>query len=78
MADHSRLGRGLAALIGDVGDETSVADSGRKPRRAPVESLRPNPRNPRRLFTDTELGELSELDPRARHYSAHCCARTAR
>ncbi|MGA8947418.1 MAG: hypothetical protein WB497_16005, partial [Pseudolabrys sp.] len=36
MADHSRLGRGLAALIGDVGDETSVADSGRKPRRARV------------------------------------------
>ena len=35
MADHSRLGRGLAALMGDVGDETSVADSGRKPRRAP-------------------------------------------
>jgi ParB family transcriptional regulator, chromosome partitioning protein len=60
MADHSRLGRGLAALIGDVGDETSVAESGRKPRRAPVENLRPNPRNPRRLFTDTELGELSD------------------
>jgi ParB family chromosome partitioning protein len=59
MADHSRLGRGLAALIGDVGDEASVADRGRKPRRAPVESLRPNPRNPRRLFTDTELEELS-------------------
>ena len=60
MADHSRLGRGLAALIGDVGDETSVADSGRKPRRAPVESLRANPRNPRRLFTDSELGELAD------------------
>jgi ParB family chromosome partitioning protein len=60
MADHSRLGRGLAALMGDVGDEASVADSGRKPRRAPVENLRPNPRNPRRLFTDAELGELSD------------------
>jgi ParB family chromosome partitioning protein len=59
MADHSRLGRGLAALIGDVGDETSVVDSGRKPRRAPIENLRANPRNPRRLFTDTELDELS-------------------
>ena len=59
MADHSRLGRGLAALIGDVGEETSVADSGRKPRRAPIENLRANPRNPRRLFTDTELDELS-------------------
>jgi ParB family chromosome partitioning protein len=59
MADHSRLGRGLAALIGDVGDETSVADGGRKPRRAPIENLQPNPRNPRRLFTDDELDELA-------------------
>jgi ParB family transcriptional regulator, chromosome partitioning protein len=59
MADHSRLGRGLAALIGDVGEETSV-DSGRKPRRAPIENLRPNPRNPRRMFTDSELDELSD------------------
>lgn len=60
MADHSRLGRGLAALIGDVGEETSVTDSGRKPRRAPIENLRPNPRNPRRMFTDAELDELSD------------------
>jgi ParB family transcriptional regulator, chromosome partitioning protein len=60
MADHSRLGRGLAALMGDVGEETSVADTGRKPRRAPIENLRPNPRNPRRLFTEAELDELSD------------------
>ena len=60
MADHSRLGRGLAALMGDVGEETSVADAGRKPRRAPIENLRPNPRNPRRLFTEVELDELSD------------------
>src|SRR5215510_14524771 len=59
MADHSRLGRGLAALIGDVGEETSGVDSSRKPRRAPIENLRPNPRNPRRIFTDAELDELS-------------------
>ena len=59
MSDNSRLGRGLAALIGDVGDETSAADSSRKPRRAPIENLRPNPRNPRRSFTDSELDELS-------------------
>jgi ParB family chromosome partitioning protein len=59
MADHSRLGRGLAALIGDVGDETPVSDGGRKPRRAPIENLQPNPRNPRRLFTDDELDELA-------------------
>ena len=60
MADHSRLGRGLAALMGDVGEETSAADAGRKPRRAPIENLRPNPRNPRRLFTEVELDELSD------------------
>ena len=59
MADHSRLGRGLAALMGDVGDETPLADSARKPRRAPIENLQPNPRNPRRLFTDDELDELA-------------------
>ncbi|HET9715884.1 MAG TPA: ParB/RepB/Spo0J family partition protein [Pseudolabrys sp.] len=60
MADHSRLGRGLAALMGDVGDEASLAESGRKPRRAAIENLRPNPRNPRRMFTDSELNELAD------------------
>ncbi|MGE5534562.1 MAG: ParB/RepB/Spo0J family partition protein, partial [Acidobacteriota bacterium] len=60
MADHSRLGRGLAALIGDVGEGPAAAsnESSRKPRRAPIESLRPNPRNPRRAFTEAELEEL--------------------
>jgi ParB family chromosome partitioning protein len=59
MADHSRLGRGLASLIGDVGDESSSVESGRKPRRAPIENLRANPRNPRRSFSDGELDELA-------------------
>ncbi len=60
MADHSRLGRGLAALIGDVGEESSSADQhGRKPRKAPIESLKANPRNPRRNFTEAELEELA-------------------
>jgi ParB family chromosome partitioning protein len=59
MADHSRLGRGLAALIGDVGEESAPDEHGRKPRRAPIESLKPNPRNPRRDFTDAELDELA-------------------
>jgi ParB family chromosome partitioning protein len=63
MADErSRLGRGLAALIGDVGEESQVAKSnepGRRPRRAPVENLRVNPRNPRKTFTEAELEELA-------------------
>jgi len=58
-APRSRLGRGLAALIGDAGDENSAIDRARGQRRVPVEFLRPNPRNPRRRFDDTELDELS-------------------
>ncbi len=60
MADHSRLGRGLASLIGDVGEESTSAEQGRKPRRAPIENLKANPRNPRRAFTETELNELAD------------------
>ena len=59
MADHSRLGRGLASLIGDVGEENAPADASRKPRRAPIENLKPNPRNPRRDFSEAELDELA-------------------
>src|SRR5512146_2602955 len=59
MADHSRLGRGLASLIGDVGEETAAPEPARKPRRAPIENLSPNPRNPRRAFTEAELNELA-------------------
>lgn len=58
MADHRRLGRGLAALIGDVGEESAPNEQGRKPRRAPIENVQPNPRNPRRDFTNAELDEL--------------------
>ena len=62
MADEAkpRLGRGLAALIGEVGDEMSVVERGRGQRRVPVEFLRPNPRNPRKLFEESELRELSQ------------------
>ena len=59
MADHSRLGRGLASLIGDVGEETSAPEPARKPRRAPIENLVANPRNPRRAFTEAELNDLA-------------------
>jgi ParB family transcriptional regulator, chromosome partitioning protein len=56
---RSRLGRGLAALIGDVGAESSVERPRGGQRRLPITSLRPNARNPRRLFSDTELDELA-------------------
>jgi ParB family transcriptional regulator, chromosome partitioning protein len=57
---RSRLGRGLAALIGEVGDEMTVVERGRGQRKVPVEFLRPNPRNPRKAFEDSELKELSQ------------------
>src|SRR5215469_1211094 len=56
--DRSRLGRGLAALIGDMAAETSVDRPSRGQRRLPTAALRPNPRNPRRAFPNAELDEL--------------------
>ncbi|WP_439499332.1 ParB/RepB/Spo0J family partition protein [Bosea sp. (in: a-proteobacteria)] len=56
---RSRLGRGLAALIGDVGDEMGALERSRGQRRVPVEFLRPSARNPRRSFADDELEELT-------------------
>src|SRR4030088_2762895 len=59
MADEarSRLGRGLASLIGDVGGEAAHLERPRAQRKVPIEFLKPNPRNPRRDFSDAELGE---------------------
>jgi ParB family transcriptional regulator, chromosome partitioning protein len=57
---RSRLGRGLASLIGDVGADNEPAQQhARGQRRVPIEFLKPNPRNPRRHFSDAELGELA-------------------
>src|SRR5579863_4752326 len=60
MADdttRSRLGRGLATLIGEVSAETSV-ERPRGQRRVPTGALRPNARNPRRVFSNTDLDDL--------------------
>ncbi len=55
----SRLGRGLAALIGDAGG--LEPDPGeRRPSKAAIEFLRPNPRNPRQSFRDDDLRELAD------------------
>jgi ParB family chromosome partitioning protein len=63
MADEparSRLGRGLASLMGDMGAETNKnAERSRSQRRVAIEFLHPNPRNPRRQFAVTELDELA-------------------
>ena len=56
---RSRLGRGLAALIGDMGSEAQVAERSRSQRKLPIEFLRANPRNPRRTFDSADLDDLS-------------------
>jgi ParB family chromosome partitioning protein len=56
---RSRLGRGLAALIGDVGEEVKAEARGRSQRRVPIEFLKQNARNPRRSFSEAELDELA-------------------
>lgn len=62
MADDNprmRLGRGLAALLGDVGSEAAAEARNRAQRRVPIEFLRPNPLNPRQTFPEVELEELA-------------------
>ncbi len=59
-SDHRpRLGRGLAALLGAAREDFETATNFSGVRRAPIEFLRPNPRNPRKWFDELELDELA-------------------
>ncbi len=75
--ERSRLGRGLAALMGDVGEESASAERPRGQRRVPIELLRANPRNPRRTFAEAEIEELA-ASIRERGIIQPIIARTAR
>lgn len=54
-----RLGRGLAALIGDDVTEEGVVEDARSLRHIPIEFLAGSPKNPRKNFRDEDLEELS-------------------
>jgi ParB family chromosome partitioning protein len=56
-----RLGRGLAALIGEI-DKPVVSRQSTVPvdGKAPIEFIQPNPRNPRRAFGDADLTDLAQ------------------
>ena len=56
---RSRLGRGLAALMSDLGPEASAPERARNQMRVPIEFLRPNARNPRKLFSEADLEQLA-------------------
>ncbi|UVK39653.1 ParB/RepB/Spo0J family partition protein [Mesorhizobium sp. AR10] len=58
---RKRLGRGLAALIGEIDrpaepQKQSLNADGK----VPIEFLTPNPKNPRRHFGDSELTDLAQ------------------
>ncbi|MQT12872.1 ParB/RepB/Spo0J family partition protein [Segnochrobactrum spirostomi] len=60
---RKRLGRGLAALMGDVSADAGFSDRDRERarglKRVPIAFLRPNPRNPRRTFAEADLEDLA-------------------
>jgi ParB family transcriptional regulator, chromosome partitioning protein len=55
-----RLGRGLAALIGDDTSEEAVTEDVRALRHIPVELIHSNPNNPRKTFKEDELEDLAK------------------
>jgi ParB family chromosome partitioning protein len=60
QAQKRRLGRGLAALIGDDVVEAASPEDFRGLRHLPIELLHSNPNNPRKQFKEEELEDLSK------------------
>ena len=56
---RQRLGRGLAALLGDAKSEVDSQDKLQGVRQIPIEFVRSNPRNPRQTFIEADLEELA-------------------
>lgn len=54
-----RLGRGLAALIGEGGGDDTSSQDLRSLRHLPIELLKANPNNPRKSFAAAELDDLA-------------------
>jgi ParB family chromosome partitioning protein len=54
------LGRGLSALLGDVPAAAAPAGSAEGVREIDISAIVPNPRQPRRVFTEGPLAELAE------------------
>jgi ParB family chromosome partitioning protein len=60
QAQKRRLGRGLAALIGDDVVEVASPEESRGLRHLPIELLHSNPNNPRKQFKEEELEDLAK------------------
>jgi len=59
QAQKKRLGRGLAALIGDDTSEEAVVQDIRSLRHMPIELIHASPNNPRKHFADADLDDLA-------------------
>ncbi|CCV10411.1 ParB/RepB/Spo0J family partition protein [Mesorhizobium sp. STM 4661] len=58
---RKRLGRGLAALIGEIDRPAAVEKQGMSADgKVPIEFISPNPKNPRRYFGEAELTDLAQ------------------
>jgi ParB family transcriptional regulator, chromosome partitioning protein len=58
---RERLGRGLAALLGEnLGDDAALAGAAQvQARQLPISAIAPNPYQPRREFTEEDLADLT-------------------
>ncbi len=56
---RQRLGRGLAALLGNTKDDSAHAANSLGIRKASIDLLKPNPRNSRKQFDEAQLDELA-------------------
>ncbi len=56
---RARLGRGLSALLGDDAADYQALDSVRESKTVPIEYLRPNRFQPRRMFDEAEIVSLA-------------------
>ncbi len=57
---RKRLGRGLAALIGEIDRPDAPVKVAPADGKVPIELIAPNPRNPRRTFGEAELADLAQ------------------
>ena len=57
---RTNLGRGLAALFGEEGEEYAGTDPARAPRTVPIEYLHPNRLQPRQTFDSETIEALAE------------------
>lgn len=61
MEERRRLGRGLAALLGDMAEPETMSEQAKVgSKHVPIDLIHPNPRNPRRHFAEGELAELAQ------------------